>query len=462
MSPQKFSLSEWLERIASAHPQEIELGLERVGSVAKQLSCLEFSCPVVTVAGTNGKGSVVALLTQLALSKGMKVGSYTSPHFVRFNERIQLDGEPASDELIVNAFEAIDAALKGAITNSDENKFTLSYFEYATLAALEIFKLQAPDFIILEVGLGGRLDAVNVIDADIAVITSIGIDHEDWLGKGRDRIGVEKAGVARQGRPVIIGEVNPPALMMDALEKLGTLTYLINRDFWFEAIGEGARFCLNAGLDVDVEPSGKVIGSALEQPVTEYYQITFRPHLAMENVSVALQVMACFGINFNEQELSKALKRSRLSGRCEILKKSNGPLLVFDVAHNPAASKMFYRELNERIGLNPRGRKAKKIKIRAMIGIMEDKDLSGVVEPFENVVDEWYPCSIEMDRALAPKKLNQALKDKGLITRDLKKRSEYIFSQLVSESSIDDVLIVMGSFYLIGPIIRSSIPGSEI
>src|SRR5690554_825961 len=206
------NLDDWQARIERLHPEEIELGLGRIRTVAGRLEVLHFPCPIVTVAGTNGKGSTVTLMERLARAAGRRTALYTSPHIQRFNERVRLDGEPVSDALLYQAFERVEAA---------RGEVALTYFEFTTLAALCVFQQTPIEVLILEVGLGGRLDAVNVIDADVAVITSIGLDHQDWLGPDREQIGREKAGILRPGRPLLFAATDMPASIAVAAEQGG-------------------------------------------------------------------------------------------------------------------------------------------------------------------------------------------------------------------------------------------------
>ena len=225
------SLTQWLQRLEGLHPSEIDLGLERVSRVASRLGLLEPSCTVVTVAGTNGKGSTVAVLEALLAEEGRLTGVYTSPHFLRFNERIRVGGREAPDGEIVGAFEQVEKA---------RGDTSLTYFEFATLAALLIFRDRHCEVAVLEVGLGGRLDAVNILNADVAVITRVDLDHQQWLGDNRDDIGREKAAIARTGRPVVIADPDPPAALLAYLEEIGADPVLrIGHEFSVRAADPG-------------------------------------------------------------------------------------------------------------------------------------------------------------------------------------------------------------------------------
>ena len=224
----KASLTQWLQRLETVHPMEIDLGLERVLTVAHTLQLLPLKQPVVTVAGTNGKGSTVAVMEALISEAGYRVGVFTSPHLLRFNERIRVAGVDASDAEIVHAFDLIDQA-RGAIS--------LTYFEFAALAALLIFEASELDYVVLEVGLGGRLDAVNIVDASVAVITSIDLDHQGWLGNSRGEISREKAGILRRGCPVVIADANPPPELLDCVvDAAASPALYLGREFSVAAV----------------------------------------------------------------------------------------------------------------------------------------------------------------------------------------------------------------------------------
>ena len=227
------NLNDWLSWQESLNPKEIDLGLDRVSRVLAQAGLSDsFNCPLITVAGTNGKGSVVAILEAIAKAAGLKVCSYTSPHIFQYNERIKTDGRPVDDRALCEAFERIDLA---------RGDTALTYFEYGTLAAIDLFFRQQPDLVILEVGLGGRLDAVNIMAADVCVLTSIAIDHVDWLGDNRELIGREKAGIFRQGKPVVCGDAEPPQSVIAAAEKKHCEFVLAGRDYDVKTGGEGER-----------------------------------------------------------------------------------------------------------------------------------------------------------------------------------------------------------------------------
>ena len=285
------SLDQWLEKLETLHPSEIELGLERVARVAGAMDLLHPAAPVVSVAGTNGKGSTVAVLEALLIRCGIRVGAYTSPHFLRFNERIRVNGVPAPDSEIVEAFEEVEAA---------RGETSLTYFEFATLAALSVFRTHRCDVLLLEVGLGGRLDAVNILDATVAVITSISLDHQQWLGDTRGQIGCEKAGIARAGCPVVIADPDPPAAMLN------------------KVVEAGAEPILRLGVDYHVVTEGEKAWHArlrCEREGERRLPEMNASGLLPENIAAAAQAALLLGVAFTDTMVVSAVQDGGLTGR---------------------------------------------------------------------------------------------------------------------------------------------------
>lgn len=359
------SLDSWLSYLETLHPRSVDLGLERVATVAKVLG-LDHHPRTITVAGTNGKGSCVATTDALLRVQGLRTGVYTSPHLIRYNERIVIDGRPVNDADIIDAFEAIDSARGG---------ITLSYFESATVAALWLFKRAGVDWQILEVGLGGRLDAVNIIDADACVITSIGLDHVDYLGDTRELIAPEKAGVARPHRPAIVAERDLPDTLIPALESLAADICVIDRD-WFMADG---RLQLSSG---------------------EVYQIPPVAGLRADNVAAAVVVLAALQCAPAQSLLEQGLATLTLAGR-----QQREQLLErewwFDVAHNTESAQALAQALTEAPTLQPHGRYAR----HAIFGAMADKPLRAMIESMAPHIDYWHLQSIALPRAADPSAL---------------------------------------------------------
>ncbi len=429
-------LQDWLSWLEQLHPKAIDLGLQRVYSVASSLNLLkpassvshEFSgafnstnvdvCPtVVTIAGTNGKGSCVSVLEQALVNQKSNnkacVGSYTSPHLHHFCERIRIDQQPVSETLVCDAFAAIDKA-RGDIS--------LTYFEFGTLAALWIFAQKNIPYIVLEVGLGGKLDAVNIIDADIAVVTSIDVDHEEWLGSDRNIISQEKLGVARTGRPLIIAETT----MTPALEQAATQSecLLVDRDF---------------SLDLTSASSDQwqfIYGN--------HSQILALPSLPLPSVAAALVVLDLLKLLPKPNCLVELMAQVGLSGRYQkaIV---DGKCVIYDVAHNPAAAIQLAKRLKqETIADNG--------KTLAVLAVMSDKDHSAIFEPLYEVIDEWYLGDLT-DITRAAKALDlMPLLDKQQCHYCIEPTIEAAFHKANAIAREHDRIIVFGSFYTVAAI----------
>jgi dihydrofolate synthase/folylpolyglutamate synthase len=411
------SLQDWLQWLETCHPQEIDLGLERVNSVAQRLELSFLGVKVVTVAGTNGKGSCVTLLSSLLTAAGYRTAAYTSPHLLNYNERIVIAGEPVDDDEIVAAFDRIDRA---------RQSISLTYFEFGTLAALDIFNHHALDVIILEVGLGGRLDAVNIIDADVAVITSIAIDHQDWLGDDREKIGWEKAGIIRRDKPLVCGDLDPPESIHRAVIEAGARLY--QRDEHFRVIGlPNKRWQWQGeGLDAD----GSLIDS-LPQPL-----------LSIDNAATALQAIALLGLPIDSR-VYQTLGSITLPGRFE-QQLYRGHQLILDVAHNPAAARNLASCLQQTVGSG---------RTFMLLAMMADKDCAGLVSELESSVDAWHVVDLKnLPRAMAASELA------GYIHRQTDREpviypgpEEGLNAVLETMTELDR-LVVAGSFFLVADV----------
>jgi dihydrofolate synthase / folylpolyglutamate synthase len=411
------SLTAWLGWLEQSHPKEIDLGLDRIRRVAERLDLLNLSAKVVTVAGTNGKGSCVTATAGLLRAAGLSVGVYTSPHLLRYNERIQLNGQLVSDELICTAFEQIADAANG---------ISLTYFEYGTLAALLIFKQQAVDAMVLEVGLGGRLDAINIIDADVGVITSIALDHQDWLGDNREDIGREKAGILRAGQYFVCADEQPPASIVDIAQKLDTRSHYIGREFSYQL--EGNRWHWQGS-----DKQGHAV--ALNNMV--------QPRLPLPSMAAALQVVQWFGLQLNAVQVEQTLLNLVLPGRFQKLV-FQGRELVLDVAHNPAATQY----LAGRLEADPvPGRTL------AIVAMMADKDRRASLENLVDAVDEWNLLDLSpMPRAATPAMLAGDLAEVGAMAGECGS-ADYLLKRLLARSGQDDRILVFGSFFTVAAVL---------
>ncbi|GGB90467.1 bifunctional folylpolyglutamate synthase/dihydrofolate synthase [Marinobacterium zhoushanense] len=368
------SLNAWLERIEACHPAEIELGLERIRCVAERLAIDLGESRKVLIAGTNGKGSTVTMLDSILRAAGLTTGVYTSPHFLRYNERIRINGDEAGDQLICAQFDRIERA---------RGEIELTYFEYGTLAALLCFADAKPDVLLLEVGLGGRLDAVNIVDCDIAVVTSIALDHTDWLGNDREQIGREKAGIARAGKPLVCGDPEPPECVVSQCAQQGVPLWVRDRDYGLEL--DGSSWCW-WGTGQEREP--------------KRYESLPQPELPVINAATVLQVIELLGLEVTAAEIAEGLGNARMTGRMQRVSLPEGPCIL-DVAHNPEAAAYMAGWLEQ----HPvSGRTL------LVIGMLADKDIDSVIEQLGGSIDLWFPVSLEGTRGATAQRLAAPIK----------------------------------------------------
>ncbi|WP_101759535.1 bifunctional tetrahydrofolate synthase/dihydrofolate synthase [Oceanicoccus sp. KOV_DT_Chl] len=408
-------LQDWLSWLESCHPSEIELGLTRVGTVASTMGLDLSECKVVTVAGTNGKGSCVASLNTLLRSAGYRVGCFTSPHFLEYNERIVVNDKRATDQQISAAFDAIDQA---------RADISLTYFEFGTLAAFYIFQQSELDVVILEVGLGGRLDAVNIIDADIAVVTSIDIDHEEWLGNDREVIGREKAGIFRAGRYAISAGYSPPQSLQQAAAECGAILLQAGDDFTFNA----DKGCW----------SGQNLSS---QPI----QLTALPavQLPTESVSAAIQALHLLDLPIASVDY-QVLAATALTGRFQQLRIA-GKHVIMDVAHNPAAATHLAHQLLVNVC---QGRTF------ALFAVMADKDIPGIICAIEPQIDSWYLADLpHTSRAMSASLLANEVVKHSSSQVSVCHNIQQALQQVLSLMTGQDRLVVFGSFFTVADVL---------
>ncbi|WP_141455940.1 bifunctional tetrahydrofolate synthase/dihydrofolate synthase [Pseudoxanthomonas sp. z9] len=351
------TLDDWLAYIERQHPKSIEMGLERVRAVADRLDLARPAAQVITVGGTNGKGSTVAFIESIARAAGWRVGAYTSPHLLRYNERVRIDGDEAGDAQLVAAFAAVEVA---------RGQVPLTYFEFGTLAALWLFQQAPLDLAVLEVGLGGRLDAVNLIDADVAVITTVDIDHVDWLGPDRESIGQEKAGIARAWKPLVLGEIDSPSSVLRHAYAIGANALRLGSDFFQEPI-DGQRW------------RWREVGAELELP---------NPSLAApiqrNNAAAAIAALRALGTPPPEAAFAEGIAAARLPGRLQSFVR-DGVDIVVDVGHNPQAA----RELAAWLRAQP------PVATQLVYAALADKDAVGVVTAFDGLDVRWHLAGLE-------------------------------------------------------------------
>lgn len=407
------SLADWLGWLEQSHPKEIDLGLDRIRQVAERLDLLKPRAKVITVAGTNGKGSCVTATAGLLQAAGFSTGVYTSPHLLHYAERIQINGKPVADELICAAFEIISKAA---------TEISLTYFEYGTLAALVIFKQQDIDYIVLEVGLGGRLDAVNIIDADVAVITSIAIDHQDWLGDNREDIGREKAGILRENQRFICADPNPPQTILTLAKQFNTRAHFIDRDFSFAVQAQSWLWHGKTATGENV-----------------YLPSMRMPHLPLPSMAAALQAVQLLNIELTAEQVEVCLLNLILAGRFQKIV-FQGRKFILDVAHNPAATEY----LAKRLRAEPISGKT-----FAIVAMMSDKDRCASLVNLSDVVDEWYLLNLpDNSRAATSSALAEdLLAFNALVTStgDI----QTLICEILHHAQPQDRVLVFGSFFTV-------------
>ncbi|MFK7831124.1 MAG: folylpolyglutamate synthase/dihydrofolate synthase family protein [Congregibacter sp.] len=415
----KRSLGEWLQYLEQLHPSKIDLGLSRVSQVAQRLGLLPFPARVITVAGTNGKGSVVYSCERLLRAAGFKTGRYTSPHVLRYNERIAVNAQATEDAVILLAFEAIESA---------RQDISLTYFEFATLAALWVFREESVDVALLEVGLGGRLDAVNIVDCDVAVVTAIDLDHQAWLGDTVDRIAPEKAAIARREKPLILAEPSYPSTLFTTLDAIGAKVLQAGKAWHWKPLpdAKSLELSLTAGQD----------------PIT----IPIPDGLRAANVAAAVRAGACL---FDDEPLLREAAQSLADLHVPARRQRfvlGGRELLLDVAHNPAAMTALveYLELHPVAG-----------KTVAVLGLMSDKDLDAMTQSLARSVDGACALAIVgIDRAQAPERVWEALDTAGIAIVQAEFSAAAVWSQLWAGTGQGDRIVVCGSFYSVAGIIE--------
>jgi dihydrofolate synthase/folylpolyglutamate synthase len=352
------TLEGWLDYIEQQHPKSIELGLDRVREVAVRLRLGKPAKQVITVGGTNGKGSTVAFIEAVARAAGLKVGTYTSPHLLRYNERVRIDGREASDAELVAAFESVEAA---------RGDTSLTYFEFGTLAALWLFQRSGLDLAVLEVGLGGRLDAVNLVDPDVAVITTVDIDHVDWLGNDRESIGFEKAGIARAWKPLVLGEIDSPSSVLRHAYAIGANAIRLGSDFFHETVDE-------------IHWRWRDAGFGIELPIP-----TLAAPVQQANAATAIAALRALDIELPDSALAAGVAAAMLPGRLQRFEVAGTPVIV-DVGHNPQAA----RELAAWLQAEPADGRT-----LAVFAALADKDVEGIVGALQDAVSQWFLAGLE-------------------------------------------------------------------
>lgn len=409
------SLETWLSYLEKSHFKPIDMGLERIRKVAEGLDLLKPAPYVITVAGTNGKGSTCKLLEMALLKAGLKVGVYSSPHLIHYNERVRIQGQAVGNADLIATFDYIEQYKSASLT----------YFEFGTLAALDLFRKAKVDVAILEVGLGGRLDATNIVDPDFAVITSIDIDHVEFLGDNREAIGREKAGIFRPNIPVVIGEPNCPQSILDYAKELQCHVFRRDIDWKFSVESDRLQW----------------------QSKTKSLTVPL-PKIPQPNCATALAVLTQLPFELSDEILAQAVEETQMTGRFQLLGEQdfatfsqNRPLaqVIIDVGHNPHAARYLADRLAEWVQPNR--------KIYAVFSALVDKDLSGIVEPLEALIDEWHCAGLQGYRGQSgtevKNKLLTALPNaKAIAYENVAEASQFLFGKATAQ----DVILVFGSF----------------
>ncbi|MFQ0973785.1 bifunctional tetrahydrofolate synthase/dihydrofolate synthase [Gilliamella sp. CG35] len=408
-------LKTWLCYLEQLHPTTIDMGLERVKIIAQRLDILQPAPYVITVAGTNGKGTTCRTLEMILLASKRKVGVYSSPHLLRFTERVRINNQESTAQETVNAFLEIEK-VRGDIS--------LTYFEYATLAALYQFKKAKLDVVVLEVGLGGRLDATNIVDADIAVITTIDIDHVDYLGNTRESIGREKAGIFKSKSIAVVGEQNVPVTIPLVAESVNCPIYTVNSDWSYQQINDNQW--------------------SFESPLANYHHLPIA-NVPLANAATAIAALSYSSLNITQDDIVKGLKQASLVGRFQTLQYS--PLVIIDVAHNPHAATYLIKQLAQL-----KAKQSKTGKIRFVIGMLKDKDIKSTLSILQG--DVWYCATLYGERGCKAEVLKQYLLDKEETTVLTFDHVADAYQKAMQDAKDNDIIVVCGSFHTVAEVLE--------
>ncbi|WP_158367853.1 bifunctional tetrahydrofolate synthase/dihydrofolate synthase [Candidatus Williamhamiltonella defendens] len=408
------SLSQWLDYIANLHFTKIDLGLKRVKKVAEKLDLLSPAEWVITVGGTNGKGSTCRILERILIEDGYKVGVYSSPHLLCYRERVRIQEKMLPEKCFTSAFDRIEK-VRGEIS--------LTYFEFGTLVALLLFKSHQLEVVILEVGLGGRLDATNIVDSDVAVITNIDFDHTEFLGKDRYSIGREKAGIFRTDKPAVVADTDiPDSVIRVAKEKAAHL----------RPIDQSWSFCHQENQWIWKTKERMLIDLPL-------------PNVPLINAACALAVLHYFPKIISKEAIKRGLKGASLAGRFQMIDQK--PLVILDVAHNPHSARYLLNNLTQLLKNSAKPG----AQLNAVVGMLKDKDIKGTLDILSERVDHWYCATLSEPRGAPAQILASFLQKSAFLSPDVKSA----WDQAMQSSNPEDVLLVFGSFYTIAPVMSA-------
>ena len=430
-------LAGWLAYLERLHPKAIAMGLERVNQVKNALQ-LNPTFPIITVAGTNGKGSTCAMLEAILTHAGHKVACYTSPHLLHYNERVRVACHNASDDELCRAFAAVEAA-RGAVA--------LTYFEFGTLAAMWHFMHSEVDVAVLEVGLGGRLDAVNVFDPSCAVITCVDIDHTDFLGNTRDSIGFEKAGIYRGGVAAICGDDNPPQTVVARAQEIGADYQKIGTHFGFTEHDDKWDFWSHTPSPASARGLGRGEMQALSPAVQNLPKPLLTGHFQLSNAACALAALQALPLGVDEEAMRAGLLETTLQGRFQQI--AEQPEVIVDVAHNPHAAQSLAQNLSQQPGSG---------KTIAVFAMLADKDMAGVVRALQSEIDIWVVAGIQQGRGAGHEALAQIVR--GVLPQATIIVCETVtaaYTQACRSAAENDRIVAFGSFYTVADVLRVSL-----
>lgn len=416
----KKSLQNWLDYQLELYTQEIELGLERVKKVAAKLGILNPNFKIITIGGTNGKGSTVTLTESILRQSGFKTGAFTSPHLLRYTERIKINHQEITESELIEHFELIEK-IKGDVK--------VTYFEFACLSAMLSFIRHKVDVAILEVGLGGRLDATNIWDADVSVVTSVDVDHQKWLGDTKEEISREKAGIFKKDKLAIVGDKNPSKSLIEQAYKVRAILKIHGVDFRIDKKVNG--------WDLHFD----------EKKLTNLAWPGLAGDFQLSNAACAILAVASLNFDIHQPQINCGLQKAKIVGRLQRLEYLNRNWLL-DVAHNPHSAKVLAKHLAKN---KPSG------KTFALFAMLEDKNIEQVIKIMQVQIDTWYVLNLEIDRAVPGNKIHSLLAEMAQEDTRVYNKVEEAVKTIIEDSTVDDRIIVFGSFYTVAEVLRLGI-----
>ncbi|WP_333608952.1 bifunctional tetrahydrofolate synthase/dihydrofolate synthase [Arsukibacterium sp.] len=425
------TLADWLCYIEQRHPiDNIELGLSRVAAVATKAQLQQLPGRTILIGGTNGKGTTARTLEQLLLAQSFSVGVYSSPHLLRFNERLRVNAQDLPDEQWLAGFAAVEA-LRGDTE--------LTYFEFTTLVAFWLLRQAAPDFCLIEVGLGGRLDATNIIEPELSIITTVDLDHQDWLGNDRETIGREKAGIMRPGKLVIVGDPQPPLSVLEHAKLLGSTVVAVGQQYHYQL--EQAQWHWHWQFD-------QLPGASLPDSAQQYRNLPLA-QIPVQNIATSLAALAALQLLPTPNQLQQCLATLNLPGRMQWLGRK--PAILVDVAHNPQSTAYLASQLTI---VAPKYRR-----VLALVGMLKDKDLKQSLQPLTSLIDQWHLVTLHTGRGASATQLSAALPASVSCLKH--EQLAPAFNQLRAELADDELLVIFGSFVTVSEVMAITMKEAE-